>query len=296
MPLAPRLQSYACVPPSAGNVYVDQEWSAFGVAELMVWNRVLSLTELTEVQSWLTTKYGLVMQAPPLPPSPPPSPPPAPCNPQLVPTSPVFLSATTTNGPWSPYIRWYPDQTADFIWNTPSANVNAAANINIYFYTTVQVQQPTVVTIPFQCDDHASLWVNNVAIASTSSWTQGAQPSVTLQPGSPNVIMFLGVNTGGPSGLIASVMQGSTVLRNTAQLTQWTWTLVPLRYDPCTPSLPPSPPNPPPPVPPAPPVPSAPAIAPRRADSDAWVSWEQTSFNGAGWYAGYEGSNTCVPA
>ena len=229
-----------------GNVYVDQEWSAFGVAEFLVWDRVLSLTELTEAQSYLTTKYGLIMAAPPLPPSPPPNAPPAPCNPQLVPTNPVFFAATTMAGPWTPYIRWFPDQTADFIWNTPNAAVSAAANINIYYYSTVQVAAPTVVTIPFQCDDHAALSVNGVAVTATSSWTQGASPSVTLQAGT-NVISFLGVNTGGPSGLIASVMQGSAVLRNTAQLAQWTWSLTPLRYDPCgVPALPPSPPAPPP--------------------------------------------------
>ena len=137
-----------------GNVYVDQEWSAFGVAEFLVWDRVLSLTELTEAQSYLTTKYGLIMAAPPLPPSPPPNAPPAPCNPQLVPTNPVFFAATTMAGPWTPYIRWFPDQTADFIWNTPNAAVSAAANINIYYYSTVQVAAP-LLSLALSLADHA---------------------------------------------------------------------------------------------------------------------------------------------
>ena len=61
-------------PPDAlsinGNVYVDQEWSAFGVAELMTWDRALTVTEIREVQSYLTSKYGLANRVPPAPPAP----------------------------------------------------------------------------------------------------------------------------------------------------------------------------------------------------------------------------------
>jgi len=62
-----------------GNTQVDQEWSAYGVAEFMTWNRALSRQELDEVQSFLTTKYGLKDLAPPAPPKPAaPAPPAAP--------------------------------------------------------------------------------------------------------------------------------------------------------------------------------------------------------------------------
>jgi hypothetical protein len=53
-----------------GNVYVDAEWSAFGVAEFLTWNRALTDTELNEVQNYLTSKYGLVDAQPPAPPVP----------------------------------------------------------------------------------------------------------------------------------------------------------------------------------------------------------------------------------
>ena len=62
------------LPPDAltinGNVYVDQEWSAFGVAELITWDRALTDTELREVQGYLTTKFGLTVETPPAPPVP----------------------------------------------------------------------------------------------------------------------------------------------------------------------------------------------------------------------------------
>jgi hypothetical protein len=49
---------------------VDAQWSAFGVAELLVWNRAITQTELREAQAYLTLKYGLVPTAPPAPPVP----------------------------------------------------------------------------------------------------------------------------------------------------------------------------------------------------------------------------------
>jgi hypothetical protein len=62
------------MPPDAltinGNVYNNEEWSAFGVAELMTWDRAISNTELREVQAYLTSKYGLGDHAPPAPPVP----------------------------------------------------------------------------------------------------------------------------------------------------------------------------------------------------------------------------------
>jgi hypothetical protein len=58
---------------------IDSQWSAFGVAELLVWNRAISATELLEAQTYLTGKYGLLLQTPPAPPMPaapaPPGPP-----------------------------------------------------------------------------------------------------------------------------------------------------------------------------------------------------------------------------
>jgi hypothetical protein len=287
-----------------GNVYVDAEWSAFGVAEYLVWSRALSLTELTEAQVYLTSKYGLLLQAPPLPPSPPPSPPPAPCNPQLVPTNPVFFAATLS-GTWASVDGWYPDKTADWIWYTAGAQITAPVNVQAYFYTTVTVAVATPVNVVYECDDHATFTLNGVPISSTASWSQGSQNQLTLAPG-VNVLQFSGINTGGPSGLIASVLQtgSNAVLRNTAQLTQWTWSLTPERYAPCTTPLSPPPPAPPPPAPPlpppppppspSPPAPNAPAIAKRNADNDAWVSWEQTGFDASTWYYGYEGSNAAL--
>ncbi len=53
-----------------GNIYVDQEWSAFGVAELMTWDRAISVAEIREVQAYLTSKYGLANSVPPAPPVP----------------------------------------------------------------------------------------------------------------------------------------------------------------------------------------------------------------------------------
>ena len=47
------------------------EYSAFGVAELMIWNRTLSTSELYQVSSMLAAKYSLSAAAP-APPSPPP--------------------------------------------------------------------------------------------------------------------------------------------------------------------------------------------------------------------------------
>jgi hypothetical protein len=62
-----------------GNIYVDAEWSNFGVSEFIVWNRAISSTELRGAQTYLTQKYGLTMKAPPAPPVPaapqPPQPP-----------------------------------------------------------------------------------------------------------------------------------------------------------------------------------------------------------------------------
>ena len=53
-----------------GNTQVDAQWSAFGVAEFLTWNRKITPTELREVQAYLTTKYGLKLNTPPAPPTP----------------------------------------------------------------------------------------------------------------------------------------------------------------------------------------------------------------------------------
>jgi hypothetical protein len=53
-----------------GNTQVDAQWSAFGVAEFLTWNRKITPTELREVQAYLTTKYGLASSTPPAPPAP----------------------------------------------------------------------------------------------------------------------------------------------------------------------------------------------------------------------------------
>jgi hypothetical protein len=53
-----------------GNIYVDAEWSDFGVAEMMTWDRALTAIELNEAQKYLTTKYGLADAQPPAPPVP----------------------------------------------------------------------------------------------------------------------------------------------------------------------------------------------------------------------------------
>ncbi len=48
----------------------NAQWSAFGVAEMLVWNRAITQTELRSVSTYLTSKYGLKLQAPPAPPAP----------------------------------------------------------------------------------------------------------------------------------------------------------------------------------------------------------------------------------
>ena len=57
---------------------IDAQWSAFGVAEMLVWNRVITGQEMREAQQYLTTKYGLAMSTPPAPPVPAAPMPPAP--------------------------------------------------------------------------------------------------------------------------------------------------------------------------------------------------------------------------
>jgi hypothetical protein len=46
---------------------IDAQWSAFGVAEFLVWNRVITGNEMLEAQEYLTQKYGLVLSTPPAP-------------------------------------------------------------------------------------------------------------------------------------------------------------------------------------------------------------------------------------
>jgi hypothetical protein len=48
----------------------NSQWSAFGVAEFLVWNRAITETELSEVQSHMSLKYGLTLNTPPAPPVP----------------------------------------------------------------------------------------------------------------------------------------------------------------------------------------------------------------------------------
>ncbi len=48
----------------------NAQWSAFGVAEMLVWDRAISQTELRSVSTYLTTKYGVKLMAPPAPPVP----------------------------------------------------------------------------------------------------------------------------------------------------------------------------------------------------------------------------------
>ncbi len=48
----------------------NAQWSAFGVAEMLVWDRAITQTELRSVSTYLTTKYGVKLQAPPAPPAP----------------------------------------------------------------------------------------------------------------------------------------------------------------------------------------------------------------------------------
>jgi hypothetical protein len=84
----------------------NSQWSAFGVAELMVWNRALTAQQLVAAQTYLTRKYGLLLKAPPTPPTPvqpPPSPNPPPPPTPPAPSVPAIAARAATP---EAYVSW----------------------------------------------------------------------------------------------------------------------------------------------------------------------------------------------
>ena len=220
---------------------------------------------------------------PPLPPLAPQPPPPA-FNVSL----PQSLSAAVDLGPYgmSPWgtSSNFADRSARWIWNTWGADSWANWYQPIRFVQTYTNSLPRgrPVVIHLLIDNYGSISLNGQVLGifddGWANWGDTGYPKLrgTLQPGQ-NLIDMLGVNSGGPAGLLLAVVDAASgaVLfhSDSTWKTYISWPAPPPSPPPPPPPppLPPSPPpSPPPPPPPSPPPTNAGDVAALRALKAEW--------------------------
>jgi hypothetical protein len=133
------------------------------------------------------------------------------CNPCAVcPKLPLAIDQGAFNT--APWYSSFSDQKARWIWNTPGATSSASGGIYVQFQITYTntTNSKIQATLFFCCDNATFIYQNNSQIAPLTwppSWT-GSSMSVTLAVGE-NKFQFIGLNAGGPAGLIFSLKDSS---------------------------------------------------------------------------------------
>jgi len=126
-----------------------------------------------------------------------------------------ILGLVNQTAPWTGgnLIGNWPDASAQWIWNTPSAAVDAPAGVNVFMQALYTNNTQTTQTGVVFCgiDNSGELFVNDVSVGTIPSWTPATSFNVTLLPG-VNKIVVRGVNAGGPAGMVFTMSVGGTVV------------------------------------------------------------------------------------
>ncbi len=200
--------------PLTINLY-ESEQSDFGVAEFILWDRALSSSDLSDMQAYLSSKYGFD----------------APCS--LLPSGlqPAYKLGsyyqTNLGG-----VPGFPDTSANWIWYNTQGSLNTG--LVVYFFATINVQAPTSAVAYYIADDIAALTVNGIALGGWSNGNDGhiGQQYFTLNTGN-NYIQLAAQNTGGGAALLAAICgasgacSGQNVILDTSSLSSWAWSMNP---------------------------------------------------------------------
>ena len=146
-------------------------------------------------------------------------------------TNPIANTLGAYNmGPWS--ATNFADQTAQWVWNEPGAASSALANVSIIFehkYTNTG-KTNIAATLHIIIDDIGVVKLNGTTLTSLVDGWGGrtySKIALTLVPGS-NTIQMVCLNTGGPAGLIYSIISSDgVVLGNSGISTTWRFLDIP---------------------------------------------------------------------
>uniref|UniRef100_A0A6C0LGL3 Uncharacterized protein n=1 Tax=viral metagenome TaxID=1070528 RepID=A0A6C0LGL3_9ZZZZ len=131
----------------------------------------------------------------------------------------VYVLGSYGMGPWGNSGK-FPDATAKWIWYSPNAQSGAPINNNapITFIYEYNHTGTTYITAKVSAiiDDSGAWYLNSNKVGTISGGWGGPAPTfnITLAPGI-NYLQCSAINTGGPAGLVATVMYNGRVLFNT---------------------------------------------------------------------------------
>ena len=137
-------------------------------------------------------------------------------------TTPSFVLGTAVMGPWGN--QNFKDEKAHWVWNIPNAQSNAPAGFYITFKRVWEnsTGKDIKATIHIVIDDIAKVYLNDSFLQQVSGgWWTPDYPKipVTISKGK-NLFTFMSMNTGGPAGLVYSVIDSNgNVLFNSDEKT-----------------------------------------------------------------------------
>lgn len=141
--------------------------------------------------------------------------------------SPVYSLGKIGIGPWGNN-NGFPDPTAEWIWYSPNAQVDAPVNTTspVTFIYNYMFDGPnyTAATVYVMNDDSGTWYFNSKQVAQVSGG-QLISFSVEMQPGM-NFLACSAINNSGPAGLIATVIINGNVSFNTNS--NWKYTNLPI--------------------------------------------------------------------
>lgn len=151
----------------------------------------------------------------------------SPSGPVLSNFSPVYIIGPYNMSPWN--LQTFPDTTAQMIWYTPNANINAPVNWGgtpMTLITSFNNNNTGYInaTIYCTCDDFSTIYLNSQTIGNTTAWNQIFNFPVTIAPGI-NYISASVINAMGGAAFILTILDSNNnVLVNTNS--SWVYTQV----------------------------------------------------------------------
>jgi hypothetical protein len=156
--------------------------------------------------------------------APPPSPPAAP--PSACTLQPLqFTAPAVMSGGW---YYWWPfriDTSANYVWHSANAIVDAAVG-GSWYTTTISLAAPINGLVAATADDEIVVYFNSTPVTSYANWRFYALQGYPLPAGETRIELHV-TNNGGPAGAIFSLKDqaDNSVIVNTGEqyLSQWGW-------------------------------------------------------------------------
>ena len=137
----------------------------------------------------------------------------------------LFTAPAIMNGGWYRWFQFNFDKTANYVWHTPNAIIDAAIG-DAWYTTTISLAAPVMATVGATADDAIQVFINGNLVTAISDWHWVAIQGVLL-PAGESLIELHVTNNGGPAGAIFSLKSqaDNSVITNTgnALLSQWGW-------------------------------------------------------------------------